>query len=246
VVVPVPEVLVGPVAISASNGNASMTVPNSDFVVLAKPVAVAEANQQINTVSYSIVVGEDGTLWVGIGGLANVCDPIEIDAQFKNYPLRFGFGDVSIINLQGFFIDTLNQQSAGHVEFEQPDDSSNDSTKLIYFRHSFEQYCQDHLLGGPLQVDPLDPNWHLLNGTPHVDYSTLFFAISGKFPDGSTPLPGPTTANLNLTVKVFTDTQGLAWAPETSEETVIPDGSPTPTPTPSPLSTPSPNALRTD
>jgi len=237
-VLSVPEVLVGPVSIAASNGTSSMNIPASDFVVLGRPIAVAETNQEINAASYSMAVGLDGTLWVGIAGLARVCDPIEIDAQFKGYPLQFGFGDVSIINLQGFFIDTLNSQSAGHVSFQAADDSGTDSTKLIYFRHDFEQYCKNHLIGGSLQVDPLDTNWHLV-GSPHVDYSTLFFAIAGKLPNGSTPPPGLMAANLTLTVTTYTDAQGLSWEPETNEEGVsasvpTPTASPTPVPAPSP------------
>ncbi len=233
--VSVPEVL-GPTAISATDGSSSMNIPASDFMILGKPVAVAESNQEISSAAYSVGVGLDGTLWVGIGGLADVCEPIEIDAQFRGYPLQFGFGDVSIINLQGFFIDTLNTQSAGHVAFQPADDPTEDSTKLIYFRHSFEQYCHDHLPGGPLQVDPLDTNWHL-SGSPHVDYSTLFFAISGVLANGSTPTPGALAANLDLQVTVYTDAQGLAWTPEQPEEDVTSGSTPVATSSPSPIPT---------
>ncbi len=47
------------------------------------------------------------------------------------------------------------------------------------------------------EVDPLDTNWHR-DGTPHVDYSTLIFAIAGHLDNGATPAPGPTSFAVNM------------------------------------------------
>jgi len=82
---------------------------------------------------------------------------------------------VVIFNSQGYLLDDT-ENGADHFSLT--------SNKLSYWRHSFDTYCTSHQFGGSQQVDPNDPNWHL-DGTPHVDYATLIFAIAGYGPGGA-------------------------------------------------------------
>ncbi len=120
---------------------------------------------------------------------------------------------MTIANWQGYVIDTLDSTASGHVSFTPGEDSQ--STEISYFRHSFKQYCQDHLPGGPKQVDPNDPNWHL-DGTPHVDYGALFFEIAGTVEDGTAPAAG-TVAQETIVNTVLPDS-AAPWEVEQDED----------------------------
>jgi hypothetical protein len=86
---------------------------------------------------------------------------------------------------------------------------------MEYWRHSFAQYCVDHRPGGVKAVDPHDQNWHQ-DGTPHVDYSTLIFAVTGHYDDGSTPLSGAQIFDLEVESKPDDLQEG--WETEKEEE----------------------------
>ena len=88
------------------------------------------------------------------------------------------------------------------------------SDRLIYLRHSFVQYCQEHQPGGPKEVDPTDPNWHK-DGTLHVDYSTLVLAITGTVNSASLT-PGSIAADLSLNTQFGSGTE--PWEVEVEEE----------------------------
>jgi hypothetical protein len=162
---------------------------------------------------YVTGVGADGTLYISLGGLNNVCQPMEFRAVARGYPLRFAHGAVAILNTQGFFIDALSPPSADHFVVAPQEGLASDD--LGYFRHSFAQYCADHQPGGPKEVDPQDPNWHL-DGTAHTDYSTLILAISGGLDDGTIPPAGPVSFDLMLQTQLGDPAQG--WAQEKGEE----------------------------
>ncbi len=211
--VTVPEITPGPTSVRATMGSLSVAVPASSFVVTGSPVMLAEVQSENDVLSFAMAAGTDGTLYIPVAGLGNVCAPMEIDAYLPDYPLRFGFGQVAIVNWQGYFIDTLDATSANHVAFTPGDDSESDRTS--YFRHSFEQYCRDHLPGGPKQVDPNDPNWHL-DGTPHVDYSALFFEISGLLNGVTKPTPG--TVAQEAILKTLLPGPGAPWEVEQDED----------------------------
>ena len=213
-VVIVPDIVPGPAAVVATRGSLSVAVPCSSFVVTGHPVALAELQSHNDVLSFAMAAGTDGTLYVPVAGLGNVCAPMEIDAYLPDYPLRFGFGQVVIVNWQGYFIDTLDASSSDHVVFTVSQDDQQ-SDRISYFRHSFEKYCHDHLPGGPKQVDPNDPNWHL-DGTPHVDYSALFFEISGSL-GGVTKLVAGTVAQEAI-VNTVLGQAGLLWEAEEPEE----------------------------
>jgi hypothetical protein len=212
-VVTVPDITPGPTSVQATMGTLSLVVPKSSFVVTGHPVALAELQSENDLLSYAMAAGTSGTLYVPVAGLGNVCAPMEIDAYLPEYPLRFGFGQVVIVNWQGYFIDTLDATSANHVAFTPGDNSRSD--QISYFRHSFEKYCHDHLPGGPKQVNPNDPNWHL-DGTPHVDYSALFFEISGLLNGVTKPTPG--TVAQEAIVETMLPGPGATWEVEQDEE----------------------------
>lgn len=214
-VVTVPDLPPGPTSIVARRGHAKLRIPEDSFVVMGSPVVVNDQEANIQLPSYTTAVGLDGTLYVSVGGLNNVCDPMEFQAVLNNYPLRFSDGDVFIFNWQGYFIDSLTPASHNRFQVQQSD--NNQSNQLDYFRHSFQQYCIDHRPGGAKQIDPTDTNWHL-DGTPHVDYATVIFAITGNLANGAPQQPGIITSGLNLQTNIGDGSQD--WEPEQPEEGV--------------------------
>jgi len=214
-VVTVPTLPPGPTRIEASSDNASFVVPEESFTVIGKPVMVAEQAGQYFVKHYTTGIGHDGTLYISLGGLSDVCQPIEFTALAKNYPLRFANGTIVILNRQGFFIDAFHQQSADYFLIRPQ--RGPDSDRLNYFRHSFEQYCAAHQPGGAKEVDPQDPNWHF-DGTIHTDYSTLILAISGRLDDGTPPQAGEVSFDLVLYTDIGDNTE--TWAQEKEGEIV--------------------------
>lgn len=199
-VVVVPNLPPGPTSIKIYHGRrVEMMVPANSFVTMGDLVAVDQQNNELEIDNYATAVGDDGTLYVGVGGLNTVCDPMKFHSQLDGYPLRFGDGDVLIFNGQGYFIDALNPASHNHFFIKRGDPSASD--QLIYERHSFQQYCIDHLPGGAKQVDPKDHNWHL-DGTPHVDYSIVIFAVDGRFDSGAAQAPGPISSQMKMETEV--------------------------------------------
>jgi len=198
-VVPVPNLSKGPTEIEAFTDTDSFVVPRESFTVIGKPVVVSEHTGKFLAKKYVTGIGSDGTLYVSLGGLNNVCEPMEFKALARSYPLRFADGAVVMFNSQGFFIDAFNQQSADHFSIQRVDGANTDL--LNYFRHSFVQYCADHQPGGPKAVDPQDPNRHL-DGTVHTDYSTLIFAISGRLDNQTIPQAGEVSFDLKLQTEV--------------------------------------------
>ena len=195
-VVGVPKLPPGPTSVKILRGRrVEMLIPSQSFVVMGGLIGVSQQNNELELAHYGTAVGDDGTLYLGVGGLNTVCDPMKFQSVLDGYPVRFGDGDVLIYNGQGYFIDALNPQSHNHF-FINPGDSST-SDRLTYERHSFQQYCIDHRPGGAKQVDPKDPNWHL-DGTPHVDYSIVIFAINGHFDGGVTQTPGPISSGMTM------------------------------------------------
>lgn len=215
-VIVVPDLPMGPTSLEASMSKASFVVPKEFFTVIGKPVMIAEQAGNYAVKNYTTGVGADGTLYISLGGLNQVCKPMEFRARMNDYPLRFAnWGDVVILNHQGFFIDSFDEQSADHFSIQPLGGRTSD--RVDYFRHSFAQYCADHLPGGPKEVDPQDHNWHL-DGTAHTDYSVLIFAINGHLSDGSTPKAGD--ASFALTLQASIGDNNETRAHEKEEESV--------------------------
>lgn len=209
----VPEMPVGPTRLFLSSDSGTLVVPHTAFTVIAKPLLIAEQNTEYDVPNYMAAVGTDGTIYLSVGGLGEVCKAISFQAILADYPLRVQH--ITIINAQGFFIDTLSGPQAAHFAIAPQQGTSSDV--LYYFRHSFAEYCASHLPGGTKEVDSADPNWHR-DGTPHVDYSTLIFAIAAKMPNGSLPPPGLLSSELEGESLLGDGTS--AWEVERSTETV--------------------------
>jgi hypothetical protein len=213
-VVNVPGIPIGPTSILASTENDSLVVPQESFTVIAKPLMVSEQTTEFEVENYTTAVGYDGTLYISVGWLTNVCKAMDFKGFMTKYPLRFANGDIIIFNSQGYLIDSLGKESADHFFIEPPKEGGEKSDYVRYLRHSFETYCADHLPGGDKEVDPADPNWHL-DGTPHVDHSALILAIAGHFDDGSVPQVG--SASFNLVVETEISDDDEEWEDEEEE-----------------------------
>lgn len=203
----VPRLPAGPTRIIASRRRqTALVVSEETFTVIGHPIVLSEQAASYEVKKYTTGVGYDGTLYISLGGITNVCKAMDLEGVLKGYPLRFGDNDIVIWNFQGFLIDSVDIESVDHAWIEPQ--AEKDSDRLHYFRHSFETHCEDHLPGGIKEVDPQDPNWHL-DGTPHVDYTTLIFAVSGSFEDGSMPEPGRAVFGLEIDTKIVEDEGGL-------------------------------------
>ncbi|PON16444.1 hypothetical protein C2W62_18440 [Candidatus Entotheonella serta] len=216
-VVSLPNVPVGPTRIEGFSGTNAFTVPSGSFTVIARPVQISEQSAEYDIENYTTGVGADGTLYVSVGGLDDVCRAMAFEVSIEDYPLRINH--IAIINAQGFFIDALGLPSAD-IFFLEPGDED-DSDTVHYLRHAFEQYCAAHQPGQAREVDPGDPSWHLHDGSPHVDYGTLIFAITGQLQGGSAPAAGSVTLDLEIETELGTGTED--WEEEQEEEDVDDD-----------------------
>lgn len=221
----------GPTSITISGPSrpTPLVIPASGFAVIGKPVTVAEQTSKTRAKNYQAAVGTvavdtyiqdgqektrlsvapEGRLYLALGGLDKVCKPMTFKALIKDNPLRFSYGDVSIINTQGFLIEDLGPETSDHFTPRSNAGHPEKSDRFDYWRHSFADYCTEHQAHGSKEIDPADPYWHL-DGTPHVDYATLIFVIAAHRDNGSTPAVGPTTLNLRIETKV--DDESDDWA----------------------------------
>lgn len=211
----------GPTSILVYRGTESFFIPESDFTVIGAPITVTEKKSKSIKVGYTTAVGEDGTLYFSLGGLTKVCQPMKFKTLMEGNPLRFAItGEIVITNSQGFLIETLVCTASkctpkSHYFPNSRAHHDEESDRMEYWRHSFVQYCLDHRRGAPKAIDPRDPNWHK-DGTPHVDYSTLIFAVSGQYDNGALPSSGEIVFDLNL--ESDPDGQQEGWEDEKEEE----------------------------
>ena len=201
-VIPLPDVLVGPTRISATTGSDDITILEDEFTVIAQPVSLTEATGHQKILRYQTGVGMDNTLYISVTGLDQVCQAIQFEGFLRRYPLRID--EVVILNAQGFFIDAFGPEGPTYFSLTPPPTKKRGgkSDFLYYFRHSFEEYCTAHQAGGEKEVDPNDHDWHR-DGSPHVDYSTLIFAIDGHFKNDKLPKPGRASFALEVTTEVL-------------------------------------------
>ncbi len=200
------QAALGPTRIVASTPAASFVVPEDFFTVIGKPLAVSEQEIEYDVNDYRTAVGLDGTLYLSVDGLADVCKTMSFSATIlKMTPGgQLQTDKIVIFNAQGYPLDD-SVSGADHFSIQ--------ANKVSYSRHSFETYCANHQFGGPQEVDPLASNWHL-DGTPHVDYSTLIFAIVGRSANGSGLKAGSVFFDLRIQSKL------VSKIPEKPEERV--------------------------
>jgi hypothetical protein len=214
------DIPAGPTSIVASaSGSPSLIIPETSFTIIGAPVMFTEQNVEYTVKNYSTGVDVNGILYMAAGGFNSVCKVMRFQTRLDGFPLRFGNGDVMVINHQGFLVDALvdpNDPALGvRKRFSVIKKKQDKSNRLIYRRHSFAQYCADHQPGGAKAVDPQDPNWHL-DGTLHVDYSTLIFAVDGHFDNGAKPAEGSATFALQVESEI--DRTRAPWTVERNEE----------------------------
>jgi hypothetical protein len=190
-VVPLPNVPLGPVRIEVSDGagNLLTAMPDHAFTAVPPPVLVPESLGKEKS-GQRAAVGRDGTVYLSFD-LSGVLEARTFEMSAKGLPLRFGTEDVLIYNTQGFLMQTLTQPIPGLVTFAVKEKDGKQSDRIRYYRHEFETYYLEHYERDVHAVDPADPNWHLA-GTPHVDHDHLVVAIAGELEDGTLPAPGAT------------------------------------------------------
>jgi hypothetical protein len=200
------EAALGPTRITASTSTASFTVPEESFTVIGKTLSVSELEIEYDVNDYRTAVGSDGTLYIGVGGLDIVCKAMAFSATIMRMTPggQLQADKIVVFNAQGYLLDD-SVNGADHFSFR--------SNKMSYWRHSFDSYCVNHQFGGVQEIDPDDSNWHL-DGTPHVDYSTLIFAIAGHSADEPTLPTGEVVFDLHV------QSAPASNMPERSEEHV--------------------------
>jgi len=125
-----------------------------------------------------------------------------------SYPLLFGPQDVTIYNAQGFLMQLLTPDQAGIYAIIDPAGAPN-SLELIYDRHEFLTYRDQHAHIGGYGLDPSDLNWHT-DGTYHVDHDHLILAIRGTVENVGPPTPGQTAPfELHVTTALADGTNGV-------------------------------------
>lgn len=173
----------GPTMINVrdSSHNSVLSIPSSDFTVIPPPYTLPSRGE--NQYHYQkLTVGADGTLYCALN-MEWVRQAVHIEGQLLGYPLRID--DFTVLNVQGY-----NMETVGLWRIDPT--GSDKSDEILYDRHSFELYYQDHAERRPHEVDSADPDYHL-DGTRHIDHEHLILAISGHLGRTTTPLPpGPT------------------------------------------------------
>ena len=184
------EAALGPTRILASTPTASFMVTEDSFTVVGKTLSVSELEIEYDVNDYRTAVGSDGALYIGVGGLDVVCKAMAFSATIMRMTPggQLQADKVVVFNSQGYLLDD-SVNGADHFSFG--------SNEMSYWRHSFDTYCVNHQFGGIQEIDPGDHNWHL-DGTPHIDYSTLLFAIAGHSADGSTLPAGEVLFDIRL------------------------------------------------
>ena len=205
-VVPVPDLPLGPAAIVASpagHGPHQIRIDDTDFTVAPAPLPVPSQYGEWRVPGYRAAVGRDGVVYVTLD-LTGTTEPLVFEARWLGYPLRFTNADIIFRNAQGFLMQLLvgvdGEPVPGMFVVPASDPSSSDSDTLRYSRHEFTTYFLQHAERQPHAVDPTDPNWHM-DGSPHVDHNHLILAIAGKLGQRR-PDPGATPA-FDLAVSTY-------------------------------------------
>jgi hypothetical protein len=204
VVVPLPDMPLGPTSISVSlsgQSGALMAVTDDAFTVVPQPVVLPEEVGESSLSDFQAAVSRDGVVYLSLDVSAMQL-PRTFKAQAQGYPLRFIGEDVVFYNTQGFLMQILDGSIPGLFSFKPATAKDQDSDILHYSRHEFNTFYLQHAERQPHEVDPQDPNWHL-DGTAHIDHDHLIVAISGYLNNGFLPESGETPP-FELVLNTFT------------------------------------------
>jgi hypothetical protein len=190
-VVQLPDLPLGPTAVTVTAGGASaplFTIDDEALTVVDQPLRLPQDLGDYVVENVQGAVSRDGTVYFALD-LTGIELPRVFQAQALGYPLRFKSDGLAFYNTQGFLMQLLKKKMPGLHSIEVPADSA-DSDILLYSRHEFATYFLQH---GERQGHAVsgNGNWHL-DGTPHIDHNHLILAIAGELDDGSVPAPGAT------------------------------------------------------
>jgi hypothetical protein len=190
IVVETPDLPPGPTRVIVSRLFSPMLDVSPDqFTVLQRPLALAEVTGRTVATCYRAAVSTDGTVYLPLD-ISAIADRMVFSGLGMHYPLLFGDTDIAIYNTQGVLMQLLGPDEAGIYAIADPLGTPH-SFELVYDRHEFNTYREQHAHAGGYGLDPGDPAWHT-DGTRHIDHDHLIVAIRGLMEDGSTPKPGAT------------------------------------------------------
>jgi hypothetical protein len=188
--VSVADVSFGPCRVSVwQDGQMLFALTDDAFTVAAAPIALHDFAEGITRDGYRTGVGRDGTMYVPVD-VSRVDAATTFVGETAGLPLRFGPGDVTMYNDQGFLMQVL--QPGNTQLFRIAGGDMVRSAQLSYWRHEFATYKQEHRRRDARGLDN-DPDWHV-DGTYHVDHDHIVVAIRGTMPNGLPPTPGTTPA----------------------------------------------------
>lgn len=207
-VVPAPALPPGPTRVRVKrSGDILLEITASDFTVLQAPVALAEGDGETVATCYSAAVSGDGTVYIPVD-ISGIAKHMIFSGLAMSYPLLFSAQDIAIYNAQGFLMQLLGPSQAGIYAIDDPAGAPN-SLELVYDRHEFETYRDQHAHIGGLGLNANDPNWHT-DGSYHVDHDHLVLAIRGVVEGAGAPAPGKTPPfALHVTTALADGTNGV-------------------------------------
>ncbi len=191
VVIQMPQLPLGPLAINVKGPGRDFTIPSTDFTMMQPPLVLQQTDGETVAKCYSAAVTSDHTVLIPLD-ISAITDHMIFNGLGENFPLLFGASDVMIYNTQGFLMQLLTApNSVGIYAIEDP--GNPDSMELTYDRHEFNTYRAMHAHTGGYGLDPSDPAWHT-DGTYHVDHNHLVLAIKGVVENQGVPPAGQTPA----------------------------------------------------
>jgi hypothetical protein len=193
---PLPRMPLGPCAISVwKSGQLVYSLADDQFTVAARPIALQHRDDMIVRENYQAAVGRDGTIFIPFD-LGQVDDATTFTGKAYGLPLHFDTSHIAMYNTQGFLMQLLDPSAPGWIT---PSADATSSTELIYWRHEFRTYKDEHRWDEDREAS--DGEWHA-DGTYHVDHDLIVVAIAGTLPGNTFLTPGA-TAPFTLVVNSY-------------------------------------------
>lgn len=184
----VPNLAYGPCRIVVlRDGKKVQEISDSQFTVIAPPLALHDVGETITRDGYTTGIGRDRRIYVALD-VSEVSDGTSFTGFAVGWAVGFGSTGVTMYNMQGVTMQVLDPTMPGLFRIRRT--SASDSTILDYWRHEFQSYKQRHRQQDGLNNDA-DPDWHA-DGTRHFDHDTVVVAVNGTvagrpLTPGSTP-----------------------------------------------------------
>jgi len=183
-----------------------LALDSSAFTTLPMQVAMTEENGETVFYCYRAAVGADGTTYIPLN-VGAISQHIVFKGFGQAYPIMISPDDLTIYNTQGVVMQLLTPDNAAIYSIADDSGGAN-SFSVLYDRHEFQTYKDEHIHQGNLLLDPSDPVWHL-DGTRHIDHDNLVIAIHSPMRNGNYPAPGQSKSfNLDITTALDAGTPG--------------------------------------